>query len=104
MFMNIYIANFNTDWKDEDLRQLFVPFGEVSSASVEMDVFTEKSRAFGYVEMPDDAKALSAIQALNQKDINGNKLDVKQAEPKVVNKGSYKVGNGGVNPYRFRKN
>ena len=101
--MNIYVANFDLAWKDEDLRQLFTPFGEVASAAVEMDVFTDKSRGFGYVEMPDDAQAQAAIDALHQKDVNGNQLDVKQATPKVVNKGSYKVGSGGVNPYRFRK-
>jgi RNA recognition motif-containing protein len=102
--MNIYVANFDTAWKDEDLRQLFTPYGEVASASVEMDVFTEKSRGFGYVEMPDDTEAQAAIDGLNHKDVNGNQLDVKLAEPKVISKGSYKVGNGGVNPYRFKKN
>ncbi|NTS42674.1 RNA-binding protein [Flavisolibacter sp. BT320] len=102
--MNIYVANFDTAWKDEDLRQLFTPYGEVASASVEMDVFTEKSRGFGYVDMPDESAAQAAIAALHQKDVNGSALDVKQAEPKVISKGSYKVGNGGVNPYRFRKN
>ena len=102
--MNIYVANFDTNWKDEDLRQLFTPYGEVASASVEMDLFTDKSRGFGYVEMPDEASAQKAIDALHQKDVNGNQLNVKQAEAKVVNKGSYKVGTGGVNPYRFRKN
>ncbi|RYZ62158.1 MAG: RNA-binding protein, partial [Chitinophagaceae bacterium] len=59
--MNIYVANFDTAWKDEDLRQLFTPYGEVASASVEMDVFTEKSRGFGYVDMPDEAAAQAAI-------------------------------------------
>lgn len=102
--MNIYVANFDTAWKDEDLRQLFTPYGEVASASVEMDVFTDKSRGFGYVEMPDEASAQTAIEALHQKEMNGKPLEVKLAEPKVVNKGSYKVGNGGVNPYRFKKN
>ena len=102
--MNIYVANFDIAWKDEDLRQLFTPYGDVASASIEMDVFTEKSRGFGYVEMPDDSKAQTAIEALHQKDVSGNKLDVKQAEPKVVSKGSYKVGSGGVNPYRFKRN
>ncbi|HEY1022432.1 MAG TPA: RNA-binding protein [Flavisolibacter sp.] len=102
--MTIYVANFDTTWTKEDLKQLFTPYGEVASATIEMDVFTETSRGFGYVEMPDDAAAQTAIDALHQKDVNSKKLDVKQAEPKVVNKGSYKVGNGGVNPYRFRKN
>ena len=102
--MNIYVANFDTNWNDEDLRALFTPYGDVASATVEMDVFTEKSRGFGYVEMANDEQAEAAIRALNQTDHNGNKLVVKQAEPKVENKGSYKVGNGGVNPYRFKKN
>lgn len=102
--MNIYIANFGTQLKDEELRSLFTPHGNVTSAEVAMDVFTDQSRGFGYVEMPDETEARSAIAALNATEFNGNVLEVKEAEPKEVRKGSYKVGSGGFNPYRFKKN
>ena len=102
--MNIYVSNIGTQMKDEELKSFFAPYGEVASAEVAIDAFTDQSRGFGYVEMPDDQQALAAIQALNQSDVNGRSLLVKEAEPKELKRGSYKVGNGGVNPYRFRKN
>lgn len=102
--MNIYIANFDAEWTSEKLKQLFSSYGLVDKALVMMDAFTNQSRGFGYVEMPDEAEANQAIIALNQSELNGLKLTVSKAEPKEERKGSYKVGNGGVNPYRFRKN
>lgn len=102
--MKIYIANFDTRWTDEDLKTFFLPYGTVQSAQVMMDGFTEKSRGFGYVEMPDENEAETAIKALHDTDQDGRKLTVTKADPKVERKGSYKVGSGGVNPYRFRKN
>jgi RNA recognition motif-containing protein len=54
--------------------------------------------------MPNDDEAQKAIKALNETEVNGQKITVQQAEPKDVRKGSYKVGNGAVNMYRFRKN
>lgn len=102
--MNIYVANFGTQLNDEALKTLFVLHGEVTSAEVVMDVFTEQSRGFGYVEMPNEEEGQAAITALNKTELNGHLLQVQIAEPREVKKGSYKVGSGGVNPYRFRKN
>jgi len=102
--MNIYISNLSTQWKDSDLKNLFTPYGEVASAEISIDSFTERSRGFGYVEMPNEDEAQKAIQALNETEVSGQKITVQQAEPKDVRKGSYKVGNGAVNMYRFKKN
>jgi len=102
--MNIYISNLDTQWKDSDLKNLFVPYGEVVSAEISIDSFTDKSRGFGYVEMPNEDQAEKAIKALNDSEVSGQKITVQQAEPKDVRKGSYKVGNGAVNMYRFKKN
>ncbi len=102
--MNIYIANLDTQWKDSDLKNLFVPHGQVDSAEISIDSFTDLSRGFGYVEMPNEEEAQKAITALNESEVNGKKITVQQAEPKDVRKGSYKVGNGAVNMYRFKKN
>lgn len=101
--MNLYVANFSTQLQNDELRNLFTPYGEVTSAEIAIDGFTEKSRGFGHVEMPNDEEARAAIAALNQKEINGATLTVKEAEQKEAKRGSYKVGNGGVNPYRFKK-
>jgi len=54
--------------------------------------------------MPNDDEAQKAIKALNDSEVSGQKIAVQQAEPKDVRKGSYKVGNGAVNMYRFKKN
>lgn len=102
--MNIYVAQFDLQWKDEDLKTLFGAHGDVQSAKVEIDSFTDQSRGFGYVEMPDDTQAKSAIAALDKTEVNGKKITVQEAEPRESKKGSYKVGNGGINPYRFKKN
>jgi RNA recognition motif-containing protein len=102
--MNIYVANFDLQWKNEDLQHLFATYGVVQSAEVVMDAFTDKSRGFGYVEMPSDEEGSAAIAALNQKEVNGRLMNVQPAEPRQTRRGSYKVGQGGVNPYRFRKN
>jgi RNA recognition motif-containing protein len=101
--MNIYVANFDAQWNDDTLRDLFQPYGTVDSARVMIDGFTDLSRGFGYVEMPVEEEALAAIAALNDTEVGGKKLTLKQADPREVRKGSYKVGNGGINPYRFKK-
>lgn len=101
--MNIYVANFDTQWSDAHLKELFTPYGTVDSADVMIDGFTEQSRGFGYVEMPDETQANKAIAELNQTEQNGLRLTVSKAEPRDKRQGSYKVGNS-VNPYRFRKN
>ena len=102
--MNIYISNLDTNLTDNDLLNLFKPFGLVQSASIAIDVFTDQSRGFGYVEMPDQHEANSAITALNQSEFNGRVIAVSEAEIKEVHRGSYKVGNPTVKGYQFRKN
>lgn len=101
--MNIYISNFDVRLKNDDLKSLFTPYGEVQSAEIAIDGFTELSRGFGHVEMPDEEQAQTAIAALNQKSIDGRVVTVRQAEPKEDHRGSYKVGSGAVKAYRFKK-
>jgi RNA recognition motif-containing protein len=101
--MNIYIKNLDPTVDNEKLRSLFTPYGEVISAEVVQDVFTGVSRGFGYVEMNDDV-AQKAISELNQSTVCDLKITVETATEKKEHKGSYKVGNGAVNVYRFRKN
>lgn len=102
--MNIYVGNFDTQWTGHNLKELFSPYGTVDNTQIMMDAFTERSRGFGYVEMPDETEAGKAILALHQSELNGLKLTVSKAEPKEERKGSYKVGRSGINPYRFKKN
>ena len=101
--MKIYIENLDGTIGNEQLREIFSSYGEVRNAEIVKDLFTDVSRGFGYVEMEDDA-AEKAISELNQTTLNNLKLTVREAPPATERKGSYKVGNGAVSAYRFRRN
>ena len=59
--MNIYVGNLAYEVTDDDLNEAFSPFGEVTSARVIRDRFTDRSRGFGFVEMSNDTEAQTAI-------------------------------------------
>lgn len=101
--MNICISNLDATLNQEDLKNLFQNFGTVETVDIAMDLFTEKPRGFAYVEMPNEAQATAAIKALNQSDFQSRTITVTEAPAKDVRKGSYKVGNGAVNVYKFNK-
>lgn len=101
---NIQILNLKDTVTNDELKDLFQPYGEISFCEVAMDLFTEKSRGFGHVEMTDDEAATNAIKALDQSNFHDNTITLKVAPPREIRRGSYKVGNGAVNVYRFRKN
>jgi len=88
--MNIYVSNLSFNVEDEDLREFFTEYGEVSSARVIMDKFTNRSRGFGFVEMPDDAAAEKAIAELDGGMVEGRAIRVTVAKPREE-----KAGNGG---------
>lgn len=102
--MNIYISNLDSNLKDQDLKDLFQPFGEVASAQIQTDAFTGASRGFGFVEMQEESSALKAIEGLHQSTVWGLTVTVSKMEAKFKPQGSYKVGNGPMNIYKFRKN
>jgi RNA recognition motif-containing protein len=80
--MNIYVSNLSFNVQDEDLREFFADYGEVTSAKVITDKFTGKSRGFGFVEMSDDASAQKAIAELDQATVEGRTIKVMEAKPK----------------------
>jgi RNA recognition motif-containing protein len=79
--MNIYVGNLPYQTTEEDLKEMFEAFGEVESAAVIKDKVTGRSRGFGFVEMPSDADAQSAIAALNGNEMEGRAITVKEARP-----------------------
>jgi RNA recognition motif-containing protein len=102
--MNIYIAGLSYSMNDADLANLFASYGEVTSAKVIMDNYTQKSRGFGFVEMPDVKAGQTAIEELNGKDVEGKTLIVNVAkertERRPSNRGGYgrdSRGGGGFN-------
>jgi len=92
--MNIYVGNLAYSVTEEELQNAFAQFGEVSSAKVISDRVTGQSKGFGFVEMPDDAAAQSAIDALNETALNGRNMRVNQARPRE-NRPSQGGGGGG---------
>jgi RNA recognition motif-containing protein len=81
--MNIYVANIAFKASDDELKELFEEYGEVSSAKIIMDKETQRSRGFGFVEMPDDAAARQAMAKLNGFNFLGKDLTVNEARPKT---------------------
>ena len=80
--MNIYVSNLSFAVKDEDLKDFFAEYGEVASAKVIMDKFTNRSRGFAFVEMPDETAAQKAIQELDGATVDGRSIKVNVAKPK----------------------
>ncbi len=79
--MNIYVGNLSYKIKEDSLKEMFDEFGEVESAKIIMDKFTDKSKGFGFVEMPNNSEADQAIKSLNGKFIEGKNIKVNQANP-----------------------
>ena len=80
--MNIYVANIPWKASEEQVKQLFSEYGEVSSAKIIMDKVTQRSRGFGFVEMADDTAGKNAINELNGADFMGKNLVVNEARPR----------------------
>lgn len=80
--MNMYVSNLGFHVEEEDLKQLFEPFGQVSSAKVIKDRETGRSRGFGFVEMASDEQANKAMASLNNKEIEGRAISISVAREK----------------------
>ena len=80
--MNIYAGNLSYDVTEEDLRQAFESFGQISAVRVITDRDSGRSKGFGFVEMPNDTEAQAAINGLNGQDLQGRTLKVNEARPR----------------------
>ena len=80
--MNIYVSNLSYNVTDEDLNEFFAEYGEVTSARVITDKFTNRSRGFGFVEMSDDEAAKKAIAELDGGIVEGRAIKVSEARPR----------------------
>ena len=97
--MNIYIGNLSWDMTEQDLQDLFTPYGEVSSAKIVTDKFNNnRSKGFGFVEMPNDPEGQAAIDGLNGTDIMGRNIVVNESQPK---QGGSSGGGGGFKKKSF---
>ena len=79
---NIFVGNLSFNTSEDELRQLFEPFGQVDRVSILTDRETGRSRGFGFVEMGDDNSGRNAINELNGRDFLGKSLVVNEARPR----------------------
>ena len=90
--MNIYVGNLPYSVQDEELREVFEAYGEVSSVEVIFDRRTQRSRGYGFVEMHNDDDGLDAIEALDGSDFQGRELRVDESKPKEEKQSSRSRG------------
>lgn len=92
--MNIYVGNLAREVTDDDLREAFGAFGQVTSSTIIRDKFSGESRGFGFVEMPAKAEAQAAITGLNGKELKGRILSVNEARPRSDRRRNRRRGGG----------
>ena len=81
--MNIYVGNLAREITEDDLRQAFEAFGQVSTVTIIKDRFSGESRGFGFVEIPSKNEAQTAIAEMNGKELKGRAINVNEARPKT---------------------
>jgi RNA recognition motif-containing protein len=81
--MNIYVGNLSYRLTEDELKELFAEYGEVSSVNIITDKYSGQSKGFGFVEMPVQSEAEEAIKALNSSPIKGRDLKVNEARPRT---------------------
>ena len=94
--MNIYVGNLSRETTEDELRQAFEPFGQVTSANIIKDRYSGESRGFGFVEMATKSEAQAAINGVNGTSLGERTLSVNEARPRSEGgggRGSY--GGGG---------
>jgi RNA recognition motif-containing protein len=99
--VDIYVGNLSHNATEENLRQVFESFGEVTSARVIKDKYTGQSRGFGFVEMLEQSQAQAAIKSLNGKELLGKQMSVNEARPRTDRGRS--GGQGGRMDYSGRR-
>jgi RNA recognition motif-containing protein len=102
--MNIYVGNLSRNVTEEDLREAFEAFGQVTSVNIIKDKFSGEPRGFGFVEMQAKAEAQAAIEGMNGKELNGRTLNVNEARPRTEggrSGGGGRHGGGGRGGRRY---
>jgi RNA recognition motif-containing protein len=97
----LYVGNLPFSVNDESLRDFFASHGTVESSKVITDRDTGRSKGFGFIEMSSDDEAQSAIEALNQKELDGRALTVNEARPQAP-RDNNRGGGGGFGGGRSR--
>jgi len=98
--MNIFVAKLNYSTTQETVEDIFGQFGQVDSVKIIFDRDTGRSKGFGFVEMANDDEAREAISGLNDTEVDGRNIVVKEAEVRPRNNDRRGGGGGGFNRER----
>ncbi len=90
--MNIYVGNLSREVTEQELRQEFMAFGQVTSVSIIKDKYSGQSRGFGFVEMPSNSEGQAAITCLKGKTLKDRTLYVSEARPRSDSRGGGAYG------------
>ncbi len=94
--MNIFVGNLNYSITEDDIKEIFEEYGELTSVKLITDKFTGKSKGFGFVEMADADEAKKAIEELNGAEVEGRTIVVNESIEKKRDN-TRKPGGGGGN-------
>jgi len=97
--MNIFVGNLSTEANETDLENAFSKYGQVRNVKIIRDMFSQASKGFGFLEMPTNAEALTAIKELNTQDIKGKNIVVNEARPEFKKGKGSKRNSGGNRRY-----
>jgi RNA recognition motif-containing protein len=96
--MNLFVARLSSSTTGDELQEIFSQYGEVTSAKVIFDRETGNSKGFGFVEMPNTDEANAAISALNDSELDGKSIVVKEANERPERpRRDFNRGGGGYN-------
>ena len=90
--MHLHISNLGQHTTESSLLAMFTTYGTVSAAEIMIDGFTGQSRGFGFVEMPETAEAMLAMEKVTGSVIDGQSVVVTETKARVIHRGSYPVG------------
>jgi len=93
MQKKLFVGGLSYNTEVDEVRELFAQAGEVVSANIIKDKFTNQSRGFGFVEMATEEQASQAIKLFNGKELNGRNLVVNESKPQE--KRNFSGGGGG---------
>ncbi len=88
--MNIYVGQLPYSVTEEELREMFLRYGEVSSLNLIMDRYSGQSKGFGFIEMPNNSEADQAIKGLNKSMLKGREIKVNQSDERRNKKKTFR--------------
>jgi len=95
MNKKLYVGSLPYSVTEDELREMFVPFGAIESVRIITDKYTGQSKGFGFVEMATEEAAQAAISGVNGREVGGRTLTVNEARPEERRERSFGGGGGG---------